>query len=203
MSIGEIVRQIDADLSRLQEARALLAQSEDTSKRRKTTSHPGPGKVAKSSPNGRNSGGPVRRRGVRNRRTGGFVARAGSLQNPTAVSAPQAELPRTQVPKVSESLTRRNWRTSENRFASCTRHPSPERRRPANSQDVEKAAIALGGQIPSGVVVVSPVDAQRARDRSVKSEQSHRLVANSSRSGKAAFEALFRDKTAPLGSRSG
>jgi hypothetical protein len=203
MSIAEIVRQIDADLSRLQEARALLAQSESTPKRRKMTSYSVPGKVAKSSPNQGNSGAPVRRRGVRNKRAGGFVARAGSLQNSTIVSAPQAELPKTQVPKVSESLTRRNSRTSENRFASRTRHPLPERRKPANSQDVVKAATALGGQIPSGVVVVSPVDAQRARDSSVKSEQSHRPVANSPRTGKAAFEALFRDKAAPLGSHFG
>ena len=197
------MRQIDADISRLQEARALLAQPESTPKRRKTTSYSGLGKVAESPPNRRNSGAPVRRRGGRNRTAGGFVARAGSLQNSTTVSAPQGELPKTQVRKVSESLTRRNGRASEKRFASRTRNPSPERRKPANSQDVVKAATALGGQIPSGVIVVSPIDAQRARDRSVKSEQSHRLMAHSPRTGKAAFETLFKDKAAPLGSHSG
>ena len=186
MSVEEIIRTIEADLSRLREARALLSESAEAPRRR-STSYSDRGKVTKSSFAGKNSEVRVSRRIFRS--SGGAVGAGDSQRNSRVVSVPQMVVGK--LPASSGLAAKRSQRTSEYRSASATRHPSNEREKPIAAEEVKKAAFALGGQVPSGVVVASPADAQRARDRSVKSELRPRPLTASPQSGKAAFDALF------------
>jgi hypothetical protein len=190
MSVAEIIREIEAYISRLREARALLTESAEARKR-KRTSYSVPGKVTKSLLLAdKNFEVRVRRRIVRNSRRGGAGGPADLQRNTRVGSATETEVGK--LPTPSGLAAKRSQRTSQNRSPSSTRLPSPERKTPVTAH-VRKVGSALGGQVPSGVVVVSPADAQRARDRSVRSEPRHRFLNASPQTGKAAFVALFGD----------
>ena len=60
-----------------------------------------------------------------------------------------------------------------------------------------KPAIALAGSMDSRIVVVSAQEAQRERDQAAQSQVRRPRVPAVGRTGRLAFEALFRDETDP------
>jgi hypothetical protein len=199
MPVAEIIREIDVYLSRLRKARALLAGSDQAAKRGGRMSKPAPVKAVKSAASGRNSKRPVRRRSGTDRPTSGAAGPDKSPNSSVAVAAIQLQPAQPRILTNSELPARRRPQPSQKKAAASSGRQSTHRRKPVTKPEIMKLATPLGGPVPSGVVVASPAEAQRARDRAVKREVRSDLLGTAPRTGKAAFEALFGSGDDPSG----
>lgn len=202
MSVAEIIRKLDDYLSRLREARALLADSVEAPKRGARGSQRPRLKPAKSAVAGRESGQQARPRSTRGRRTSKAAAPAESPQGFVTVSAAQTEAAKAEVVRTSDLPAKPASQSPKNKPASRSRRPSKDWGKPVPRPEIAKVATPLSGPVPSGVVVVSAAEAQRARERAVKSEPKRESLATTPQTGKAAFEALFGGESGQSGSSS-
>jgi hypothetical protein len=199
MPVAELIRKIDDYLSRLREARALLAGSDQAAARGGRMSRPAQVKAVKSAASGRNSKRQVKRRSASDRKAGGAAGPDESPNKSVAVAAIKLQPAQARILTNSELPARPSPQPSQKKSAASSGRQSTDRRKPVTKPEIMKLATPLGGPVPSGVVVASPAEAQRARDRAVKREVRSDLLGAAPRTGKAAFEALFGSGDDPSG----
>ena len=196
MAIVDILNEIDAYLVRLRHARALLARQKDALLQRERRSK-SKTKVRKPAPSLANK---PRIHETKSRSKPQVMASPPQVQSPVSQPSKAEGLP-VMAPEPAAPQTLNGNMVPVQRLRASLRGVRRLSAKPAPSAEADKIkpAIALSGAV-NRVVVVSPEQVQRERDRTAtaaNAEVRRPRMPSSGRSGRLAFEALFKDAIDP------